>query len=219
MIDISLIIDSLPMLLEGLLATLQIAGVGCSIGLSLGTPLALMQTSQLGLLRGIVATYVTIIRGTPMLIQILCAYYVLPQIGIQIPAIWAATIAIGLNSAAYISQIIRSGIESVSIGQIEAGKVLGLTTTQIASYIVLPQAFRVVLPALNNEFVTLIKDSSLASMIGVAELSRQGRLIISRTYDAISIFLAVAILYLIITTAISLIIAKLEQRTKISAQT
>ena len=219
MIDISLIIDSLPMLLEGLLVTLQIAGVGCGIGLSLGTLLALMQTSQLGLLRGIVATYVTIIRGTPMLIQILCAYYVLPQIGIQIPAIWAAIIAIGLNSAAYISQIIRSGISSVSIGQIEAGKVLGLTTTQIARYIVLPQAFRVVLPALGNEFVTLIKDSSLASMIGVAELSRQGRLIISRTYDAISIFLAVAILYLIITTAISLIIAKLEQRTKINAQT
>lgn len=219
MIDISLIIDSLPMLLEGLLVTLQIAGVGCGIGLSLGTLLALMQTSQLGLLRGIVATYVTIIRGTPMLIQILCAYYVLPQIGIQIPAIWAAIIAIGLNSAAYISQIIRSGISSVSIGQIEAGKVLGLTTTQIARYIVLPQAFRVVLPALGNEFVTLIKDSSLASMIGVAELSRQGRLIISHTYDAISIFLAVAILYLIITTAISLIIAKLEQRTKINAQT
>ncbi len=219
MIDISLIIDSLPMLLEGLLVTLQIAGVGCGIGLSLGTLLALMQTSQLGLLRGIVATYVTIIRGTPMLIQILCAYYVLPQIGIQIPALWVAIIAIGLNSAAYISQIIRSGISSVSIGQIEAGKVLGLTTTQIARYIVLPQAFRVVLPALGNEFVTLIKDSSLASMIGVAELSRQGRLIISHTYDAISIFLAVAILYLIITTAISLIIAKLEQRTKINAQT
>lgn len=219
MIDISLIIDSLPMLLAGLLVTLQIAGVGCGIGLSLGTLLALMQTSQLGLLRGIVATYVTIIRGTPMLIQILCAYYVLPQIGIQIPALWVAIIAIGLNSAAYISQIIRSGISSVSIGQIEAGKVLGLTTTQIARYIVLPQAFRVVLPALGNEFVTLIKDSSLASMIGVAELSRQGRLIISRTYDAISIFLAVAILYLIITTAISLIIAKLEQRTKINAQT
>ena len=219
MIDISLIIDSLPMLLAGLLVTLQIAGVGCGIGLSLGTLLALMQTSQLGLLRGIVATYVTIIRGTPMLIQILCAYYVLPQIGIQIPALWVAIIAIGLNSAAYISQIIRSGISSVSIGQIEAGKVLGLTTTQIARYIVLPQAFRIVLPALGNEFVTLIKDSSLASMIGVAELSRQGRLIISRTYDAISIFLAVAILYLIITTAISLIIAKLEQRTKINAQT
>lgn len=219
MIDISLIIDSLPMLLAGLLVTLQIAGVGCGIGLSLGTLLALMQTSHLGLLRGIVATYVTIIRGTPMLIQILCAYYVLPQIGIQIPAIWAAIIAIGLNSAAYISQIIRSGISSVSTGQIEAGKVLGLTTTQIARYIVLPQAFRVVLPALGNEFVTLIKDSSLASMIGVAELSRQGRLIISRTYDAISIFFAVAILYLIITTTISLIIAKLEQRTKINAQT
>lgn len=217
MIDIQLIIDSLPLLLQGVLITLQISGIGCGIGLCLGTLLALMQTSTFRLLRAPVIIYVTIIRGTPMLIQILCAYYVLPQFGVTIPTTWVAIIAISLNSAAYISQIIRSGISSISTGQIEAGKVLGLTHTQIARYIILPQAFRVVLPALGNEFVTLIKDSSLASIIGVAELSMQGRLITSRTYDAITVFFAVALLYLIMTTTISLIVAKLEQRTKLHA--
>ena len=104
MIDISLIINSLPILLQGIVITLQIAGFGASIGLCLGTLLALIQTSKTPILPGIVTIYVTIIRGTPMLIQILGAYYVLPQVGISIPGIWIAVIAIGLNSAAYISQ-------------------------------------------------------------------------------------------------------------------
>ena len=218
MIDIQLIIDSLPLLLQGVLVTLQIAGIGCGVGLSLGTLLALIQTSNIKLLRGLVTLYVTIVRGTPMLIQILCAFYILPQFGISIPAIWTAIIAISLNSAAYISQIIKSGIASIDIGQVEAGRVLGLTPPQIARYIVLPQAFRVVLPALGNEFITLVKDSSLASIIGVAELSKQGRLITSRTYDAITVFFAVAVLYLLITSTISLIISKLEQRTRLNAK-
>ena len=218
MIDIQLIIDSLPLLLQGMLVTLQIAGISCGVGLSLGTLLALIQTSHIKLLRGLVTLYVTIIRGTPMLIQILCAFYILPQFGISIPAIWTAIIAISLNSAAYISQIIKSGIASIDIGQVEAGRVLGLTPPQIARYIVLPQAFRVVLPALGNEFITLVKDSSLASIIGVAELSKQGRLITSRTYDAITVFFAVAVLYLLITSTISLIISKLEQRTRLNAK-
>ncbi len=218
MIDIQLIIDSLPLLLQGMLVTLQIAGISCGVGLSLGTLLALIQTSHIKLLRGLVTLYVTIIRGTPMLIQILCAFYILPQFGISIPAIWTAIIAISLNSAAYISQIIKAGIASIDIGQVEAGRVLGLTPPQIARYIVLPQAFRVVLPALGNEFITLVKDSSLASIIGVAELSKQGRLITSRTYDAITVFFAVAVLYLLITSTISLIISKLEQRTRLNAK-
>ncbi len=158
MIDIQLIIDSLPLLLQGVLVTLQIAVISCGVGLSLGTLLALIQTSHFKLLRGLVTLYVIIIRGTPMLIQILCAFYILPQLGISIPATWTSSVAISLNSAAYISQIIKAGISSIDIGQVEAGRVLGLTPLQIARYIVLPQAFRVVLPALGNEFITLVKD-------------------------------------------------------------
>jgi arginine/lysine/histidine transport system permease protein len=216
-IDFQLIIQSLPRLLQGVIATLKIAGIGCFIGLILGTLLALMQTSHNKFLRIMVAFYVTIIRGTPMLIQILCAYYILPQCGIRLEALSVAIIAIGLNSAAYISQIIRSGITSIGIGQFEAAKVLGFSTIDTTRYIILPQALRTVLPALGNEFVTLVKDSTLASVIGVAELTKQGTSIISITYDAISIYFIVALLYLIITSTVSLIVAQLEKRTAYNA--
>ncbi len=211
-IDFKLILDSLPLLLQGALVTLQIAGFGCCIGLTLGTVLALMHTSHNPLLRTIVTCYVIIIRGTPMLIQILCAFYVFPQLGIRLDALPTAIIAIGLNSAAYISQIIKSGIASVDRGQIEAAKVLGFSSLDTARYIILPQALRIVLPALGNEFVTLVKDSALASTIGIAELSKQGRFVINKTHDAISIFFAIAVLYLIITSTISYLVARLEKR-------
>ncbi len=212
MIDFQLIQESIPALLQGLLITIQISSIGCVIGLSLGTLLAIIQTSNIPLLGSLVTIYITIIRGTPMLIQILFTFYLLPQLGVTLPTIWAAIIAIGLNSSAYISQVIKSGIRSVSKEQIEAAQVLGFTSIQTTRYIILPQAIRVVLPALGNEFITLIKDSSLASIIGVAELTKQGRIIISHTYDAISIFFAIALLYLILTTLVSLFVAKLEQR-------
>lgn len=215
-IDFNLIIEYLPVLLQGLVVTLQIAGAGCCIGLILGTLFALMQTSNNALLRLFVTSYVVIIRGTPMLIQIVFANLLLPQIGIS--AFWTAIIAIGLNSAAYISQVMRSGIASVGIGQIEAAKVLGFSTQDTIRYVVLPQALRTTLPALGNEFVTLIKDSALASLIGVPELTKQANFVKSRTFDAITVYFAVAILYLILTSTVSFIVAHLEKRMNINAQ-
>lgn len=217
-IDFNLIIEYLPVLLQGLVVTLQIAGFGCCIGLILGTILALMHTSNNSLLRTFVTAYVIIIRGTPMLIQIVCAYFLLPHIGVSIAALWTAIIAIGLNSAAYISQIIKSGISSIGKGQIEAAKVLGFSTTDTIRYIVLPQALRTTLPALGNEFVTLIKDSSLASLIGVGELTKQANFVKSKTFDAITVYFAAAILYLIVTSTISFLVARLEKRMNIHAQ-
>jgi His/Glu/Gln/Arg/opine family amino acid ABC transporter permease subunit len=212
MIDFQLIKESLPSLFQGLFVTIKISTIGCLIGFSLGTFLAIIQTSAIPVLNFFVNVYVTFIRGTPMLIQILFIYYLLPQLGIMLPTTWAAIIAIGLNSAAYISQVIKSGIGSVNKGQREAAQVLGFSTLQTVRYIILPQAMRVVLPALGNELITLIKDSSLASIIGVAELTKEGRIIISRTYDAISIFFIVALFYLVLTSLISLLVMKLEQR-------
>jgi His/Glu/Gln/Arg/opine family amino acid ABC transporter permease subunit len=217
-IDFNLIAQYLPILLQGLIVTLQIAAIGCCIGLVFGTILALMQTSNNTLLRIIVNCYVIIIRGTPMLIQIVCAFSLLPHIGIHITALWTAIIAIGLNSAAYISQIIKSGILSISAGQMEAAKVLGFSTIDTIRYIVLPQAVRTTLPALGNEFVTLIKDSSLASLIGVAELTKQANYVKSKTFDAITVYFAAAILYLIVTSTISFCVARLEKRMNIHAQ-
>jgi His/Glu/Gln/Arg/opine family amino acid ABC transporter permease subunit len=217
-IDFNLIIEYLPVLLQGLIVTLQIAALSCLIGLVLGTILALMQTSNNKLLRFFVTCYVIIIRGTPMLIQILCAYFLLPQIGIHITALWTAIIAIGLNSGAYISQIIRSGISSIGVGQIEAAKVLGFSTVDAIRYIILPQALRTTLPTLGNEFVTLIKDSALASLIGVAELTKQANFVKSKTFDAITVYFAVAILYLILTSTVSFCVAHLEKRMNHNAQ-
>lgn len=214
MIDFGLIFESLPALLQGLQLTLRIAFFGCIIGVCLGIIIALIESYIPRPWSYLATTYVIIIRGTPMLIQILGAYYVLPSVGITISAEYVAIIAIGLNSGAYISQIIRSGIQSIHSGQLEAAHMLGFSTIQTIRYIVLPQAFAVVIPALGNELITLIKDSSLASIIGVAELSKEGRLIISRTYDAISIFFALALLYLLVTSIISIVVNQIEKRMK-----
>src|SRR5581483_870387 len=115
-----------------------------------------------------------------------------PQLGLKLDTLSTSIIAIGLNSAAYISQIVKAGISSVGMGQREAAAALGLSKHDTIRFIILPQALRIALPALGNEFVTLVKDSSLASVIGVAELSKQGRFIISKTYDGITVFFALA---------------------------
>lgn len=218
MIDFQLIHESLPLLLRGAWVTLQIAALSTSIGIALGTLLGVAQTSKLKLARWLVGLYVTIIRGIPMLIQITFAYYVLPQFGINFPAFWVAVVAIGLNSAAYVSQIIRAGIRSIGRGQMEAGRVLGLSPLQITRYVILPQAFRVVIPALGNEFITLVKDSSLASVIGVVELTKEGNFIRGRTFDALTVFAAVAMIYLIITTTLSLLVNWFEKKVNTHAK-
>ena len=212
MIDFQLIADSLPYLGRGILITLQISAIACAMGLLIGTVCGLILSSKNLLLRSIVTFYTTIFRGTPMLIQIIFAALVLPTLGIALPTLWAVIIAIGLNSGAYIAYIVLSGIKSVSVGQREAGKTLGMNNMQIIRYIVLPQAFRVVLPALGNEFITLIKDSSLASIVGVQELTKEGEMIMGRTFDYLTMYIAIAACYLIITSALSLIVSRIEQR-------
>lgn len=213
MINVELIYKYLPLLLSGALTTVHIAGLSCIIGFIGGIILALAQTSGNKILHGLVTFYVTIIRGTPMLIQIAFFYYaILPALGLNIPALYAAIIAIGLNSTAYISQVVRSGIASISKGQIEAAKTLGFSTAQIVYYIVLPQALRVVIPSLGNEFITLIKDSSLAYTIGVVELYKQGITMRSLTLDAMTTYTAVALLYLVMTTTLSFFMNSLEKR-------
>lgn len=214
MIDFSLIVESLPALLHGALFTLGIALIAASIGLSLGTILGLCSTLRWRALSVFITLYVTILRGTPMLVQILFLYYVLPQFGLSIPPFWAASIAIGLNSAAYMSQVMLSGINTVGIGQIEAAKTLGLNPFQTMRYIIFPQAFRAVLPSIGNELITLVKDSSLASIIGVVELAKAASIIRSRTYDAFSILLAISAIYLLLTSTIGWLIKAYERKCK-----
>ncbi len=212
-IDTQLLAQSLPALLKGAVITLEIAALSCSIGLVFGTILGIAQGSKNLFLRILVGVYTTIIRGTPQLIQLMFAAYAIPRLlNIEIPFFWCAVLALGFNSAAYISQIIRSGISSVDKGQVEAAHVLGLNKIQTMRYIVLPQAIQVVLPALGNEFITLVKDSSLASVIGVVELTKAGSLIASRTFDYLTVYAGIGLVYLVITTALSLFMDHIERR-------
>lgn len=212
MINYQLIAQSIPQLLSGARLTVCIAFASWVIGFVLGTLLGFLQASKVPFFSRLVAWYVGLIRGTPMLIHITFLYYVLPLLGITLSNLWVAIIAIGLNSGAYVSQIIRSGILAVGSDQWEAGRVLGLSSFQIARFIIFPQALRVVLPSLGGEMATLIKDSSLASVIGVMELYKESRSIVNQTYDVVSVFCIVALFYLVMTTVVALLVSLLEKK-------
>jgi His/Glu/Gln/Arg/opine family amino acid ABC transporter permease subunit len=198
----------LPQLAQGAGITLAIACLAALGGAIGGTILGIAQTSKESWLRAAVTLYVTIIRGTPMLLQIMFLFLTLPSTYFSPFAV--ATIALAINSSAYVSQIIRSGITSVPKGQLEAARTLGISNFDLTRYILLPQALRVVIPALGNEFITLIKDSSLAALIGVLELYNRGQIIISQTHDSFPVYITTGLLYLIMTTIVSIIIHKTE---------
>lgn len=214
MIDLLVIKNALPQLAHGALISFAIALGAAFIGFIGGTLLGIAQLSKSWLLSMLVSIYVTIIRGTPMLIQIMFLYILVLQLGIPLSKFTIAVIAIGLNSSAYLSQIIRSGITSVPIGQIEAAQTLGISKVDLYRFIILPQALLVVIPALGNELITLIKDSSLASIIGVTELYMEGTIIKNQTYDALSAYTAVALMYLIMTSTLSAAVHNLEKYLK-----
>lgn len=212
MINFDLLLKYYPLLVSGVVTSLQIAFIGCGIGTVVGTGLGIILAGDKKIPKLFAQIYVSIIRGTPMLIQILGTYFILRSMGISIPAIWSAIISIGLNSAAYLSQTILSGIRSVGKGQIEAAKTLGFTPAQTIRYIIFPQAVRTILPNLESEIVTLIKDSSLASIIGVYELTKQGEIITSQTYDALSVYFAIGLIYLLLTTTVTILMSLLNRK-------
>lgn len=211
MLDFNILLNSLPQLIQATGSTLSIALLASLIGLIGGTILGLILSEKNNFLNWVATIYVTVIRGTPMLLQIMFLFILFAKIGINVSSFFTAVIAIGLNSAAYISQIIRTGIKSISRGQIEAAKTLGISKSDLIFHIILPQAFRIITPAIGNEFVTLIKDSSLASLIGVVELIKRGDIIISRTHDAISVYIIIGLIYLTINTILTVIINKVEK--------
>lgn len=222
----NLVFDSLPLLVAGAGVTVQITLMSVGCGFFIGLLLSLMNMSRFTLVRLIAKCYVELLRGTPLLVQIFMIYFAVPQvinsIGITVngePFIMnsyvAAVLACSLNSGAYVAEIFRAGIQSINVGQMEAGRSLGLTWAQTMRFIVLPQAFKAIMPALGNEFIAMLKDTSLVSVIGFTELTRQGQLIIARTYGAFELWTAVAFLYLIMTVSISRLVAYLERKNKI----
>lgn len=207
-----LIISSLPMLLTGAKLTVQLTAVSVFFGIILGTLTGIARISKTPF-RYLAAAYIDVIRGTPLLVQTFIIFYGLPSL-IQrpIPAYFAAVLALSINSGAYVGEIVRAGIQSLDKGQWEAAASLGLSSFQTMRYIILPQAFRRILPPLGNEFIALLKDSSLVSVIALEELVRKGQLIIGRTFRPFEIWLAVAVIFFIMTFTVSRFVDLLERR-------
>lgn len=215
--DVSLITSSFPLLLQGALVTLQITALAVGLGLVLGLIAALAQLSKFAPLRLLAKIYVDFIRGTPLLVQIFIIYFALPVIiGQRIDPFVAAVAACSINSGAYVAEIFRAGIQSIELGQMRAGLSLGMTWGQTMRFIILPQAFKRIIPPLGNEFIAMLKDSSLVSVIGFEELTRSGQLIIAETYGSLEIWTAVAFLYLIMTLTITRLVGFMEKKFKAS---
>ena len=208
--------------LEGLSATAQIALFGFLIGLFLGLIIATIKVSAKNnkfvlFLSKIGDVYVTFFRGTPIIVQLLLGHFVLfPLMGINIPAMLEAILIFGLNSGAYVSEIIRSGILSIDAGQMEAGRSLGLSYVQTMTKVVFPQAIKNSLPSLGNELIALVKDTSVASMVAVVDLTNAFQTLASGIYEFIIPFIVLALFYLIIVLILSLIIRVIERRLRAS---
>ena len=212
-LNVDLMINSLPLLIAGAGITIQITAISVGLGLVIGMFVGIARISNVKLLRWLAAIYIDFLRGTPLLVQIFLIYFALPVIlGQRVDPFLAAITACGINSGAYIAEIFRAGIQAIDDGQMEAGRSLGMTWVQTMRYIIVPQAFKNIVPPLGNEFIALLKDSSLVSVIGFEELTRRGQLIIARTYGSLEIWISVAIIYLVMTLTISRLVAYLEKR-------
>ncbi len=199
--------------ITGIKITLMLSFFSLIIGTSLGSIISLMKLSKVKILNWISTIYIEVVRGTPMMVQIAIVYfgsYVLT--GINIDGFVAALIAVSLNSAAYVAEIIRSGIQSIDKGQAEASRSLGLSSRQTMRHIIFPQAIKNILPTFGNEFVTLIKETSVASTIGVADLMYASKIVQSTSYQPFTPLIIVAIIYFVITFSLSQLIRMFERR-------
>ncbi|MGI5875435.1 MAG: amino acid ABC transporter permease [Dethiobacteria bacterium] len=215
-LDYSVIINNWPFLMMGLRETLRISSLAVTIGFFIGSLVALARLSRSRLLKLASGAYIEFIRGTPLLVQLFILYYGLPQLGIDLDRRAAATIGLSVNSGAYVAEIVRAGIQSIDKGQMEAARSLGMSGTMAMIYVILPQAFRRVIPPLVNELIMLIKDSSLLSVIALTELMRAGEHIRTRTYKDFEIFTFIALIYFVITYTLSKILGYLERRLQVS---
>ncbi|MDD6088771.1 MAG: amino acid ABC transporter permease [Desulfovibrionaceae bacterium] len=203
----------LPLLLSGAMVTVRISAISVGLGLIIGFAFGIMRICENRPLRWLATIYTDFIRGTPLLVQIFLVYFALPQLlGIRIDPFVAAIVACSVNSGAYVAEIVRAGIQSIDSGQMEAGRSLGLTWGKTMRHIIVPQAFRRILPPLGNEFIAMLKDSSLVSVIGFEELTRCGQMVIARTYASFEVWLSVALIYLIMTLAVTRLVWFLERR-------
>lgn len=210
MLDI--LLTHYPVLAKGLTTTLVVSLSAIALGLVFGVLLAFGLTSRSRWIRWPCGLYRSFWRGTPILLQLLLVFYLLPEVGIEVAPITAAILTLTLNTTAFQSEIFRSGIAHIPAGQIEAARMAGITAWQIRRRIVMPQVLRLTLPPLTNEIITILKNSSLISVIAVTELMRVSEQIASRTFQPLETYLAAAVLYLAVNLVLAQISARLERR-------
>lgn len=209
---------SMPYLIQGIVFTLAATAIGLAGGVVVGLILAAMQLSRFTPLAGFARGYAVIFRGTPLALQMIFVYNALPHVGITLPGLLAAGVALAFNEATFIAEMFRSGVVGVDRGQTVAGQALGMTPRVLMRRIIAPQALRSMIPAMGNEAVGTLKNSSLASVIAVQELTLRSSQLASSTFDFFSVFFAAGVMYLVLTGAISMVQLALEARFDLDRQ-
>lgn len=205
------IIRIFPQMLEGSIVTAQVFLITIVLSIPLGVLLSLGRVSSITLLQKVIGLYVWLLRGTPLMLQLFFVYYALPAVGIRLDDFEAALVAFVLNYAAYFCEIFRAGIQAVPKGQYEAARTLGMDYVQTMRRIVLPQVFRLILPPVSNETITLVKDTSLVYVLAMNDLMRTTRNLVQRDFD-ITPFLVAGVFYLLATLVLTMLFERLEKR-------
>nr|WP_246583170.1 amino acid ABC transporter permease [Clostridium simiarum] len=202
--------------MQGAKFTLLLAFFTVMLGSLMGLLLSLMKLSNNKIFKSIASIYIEFIRGTPVLVQLYIIYYGLPALGIEFPDMVAAVITLSINSAAYVAEIIRAGINAVDKGQMEAARSLGMGKSMAMTHIIIPQAFKNILPALGNEFIVIIKESSIVSVIGIHELMYNANTIRGNLFQPFEPLIVAALMYFIMTFTLSKLLGIVERRMKVS---
>ena len=210
--DVTLVLKYLPDFWRGTIATVWISGASLGLALLIGLTVGLGRISPLPTLRSLARVYTDVIRGTPALMQIFFIYFGLPAIGIRLAAPVAGVLALGINSGAYISEIIRAAIQSIERGQMEAARGLGMSYRQAMRRVILPQTVRRAIPPVTGELISLVKGSSLLSVISIGELTRVGTQILGVTFRPLEAYLPVAVIYLLLNAGLTQLTILLEAR-------
>jgi polar amino acid transport system permease protein len=212
-LNYSVVFEKMPLLLNGCLVTLQVAIMSLLLGMLFGIIGALCRLSNNPILRTGAFFYVWIVRGTPFMVQLFILYFGLPQLGVRLDSVTAGVFGLALNTGAYIAEIIRSGIQAVDKGQAEAAASLGMSYAHAMRRIIGPQAIKICIPPLVNQFIMTLKNSSITSLVTITELVRTGEQIISTTFRSFEVYTVIAVLYLALNSIFMVIAARLEKRT------
>ena len=211
-LDFSVVLTKIPILLEGCVVTLQISFFALLLGMIFGIAGALCRISSNRALNSLAFMYVWVIRGTPVMVQLFILYFGLPQLGIKLPSMVAGVLGLAINTGAYITEIIRAGIQAVDKGQMEAALSVGMSFRQAMVRIIGPQATKICIPPLVNQFIMTLKNSSIASLVTITELFRTGEQIIYTTFRSFEVYMAVAVLYLMMNSVFMVIADRLERK-------